>query len=47
MGQNETAGHNETVVLLWVPESIWTRVCQIYIASWKLDAILLNHHQEK
>ena len=45
--QNETAGYNETVVLLWVPESISTQVCEIYIASRKLEAILLNHQQEK
>ena len=45
--QNETAGYNETVVLLWVPESISTQVCEIYIASRKIEAILLNHQQEK
>ena len=42
MGQNETVGHNETVVLLWVPESIWAQVCEIYIALRKLEAILLK-----
>ena len=45
--QNETAGHNDTVVLLWVPESTWMRVCEIYIASREREAILLNHQQEK
>ena len=40
-------GHNETVVLLWVLESTWTRVCEIYVASQELEAILLNHQQEK
>ena len=31
----------------WVPESIRTRVCEIYIVSRKLEAIPLNHQQEK
>ena len=43
-GKNETPGHNETVVLLWVPKSTWTRVCEI--TSRELEAILLNHQQE-
>ena len=41
------AGHNETVVLLCVPESILTRVHEIYIASRKPEFILFNHQQEK
>ena len=44
-GQNETVGHNETVALLWVPESRRARVCEIYISSRELEAILLNHQQ--
>ena len=26
---------------------MWTRVCEIYIASWELEAKLLNNQQEK
>ena len=44
---NETAGHNETVILLWVLVSTRTWVCKIYISSRELEAILLNHKQEK
>ena len=46
-GQNETVGHNETVVLLWVSESTCTRDSGIYIASREYEAILLKYWQEK
>ena len=45
--QNETVGHNETVVLLWVLVSTRTWVCKIYISSRELETILLNRKQEK
>ena len=47
MGQNETAGHNETVALLCVVVSTRTGVREIYIYSREHEAILLNHKQKK
>ena len=46
MGQNETAGHNETVALLCVVVSTRTGVREIYIYSREHEAILLNHKQK-
>ena len=47
MGQNETAGHNETVALLCVVVSTRTGVREIYIYSREHEAILLNRKQKK
>ena len=47
MGQNETAGHNETVALLCVVVSTRMGVREIYIYSREHEAILLNHKQKK
>ena len=47
LGEEDTAGHNETVALLWVLVPAQTWVCKIYISSRELEAILLNHKQEK
>ena len=47
MGQNETAGHNETVALLCVVVSTRMGVREIYIYSREHEPILLNHKQKK